>query len=141
MLKISSADYAKIRFEGEKSYPNEGCGILIGASNGGNRQVTLVVACDNVAASPLNRYDIPAKQIVDASKLARARNESIVGCYHSHPDHPAQPSATDLEQAFWFDCSYVITRVAGGNAEETRSFALLGSMETKALEGEEIEIL
>lgn len=53
----------------------------------------------------------------------------IVGFYHSHPDHPAQPSPTDLEHAHWIGCSYVITSVEQGNATDTQSFCLSGSRE------------
>jgi len=53
----------------------------------------------------------------------------IVGFYHSHPDHPAQPSPTDLEHAHWIGCSYVITAVAHGTAMDTRSFCLSGTRE------------
>jgi len=53
----------------------------------------------------------------------------IVGFYHSHPDHPARPSPTDLEDAHWIGCSYVITSVVQGKAHETRSFLLNGTLE------------
>jgi proteasome lid subunit RPN8/RPN11 len=60
---------------------------------------------------------------------ARTRGLEVVGFYHSHPDHPARPSATDLAEAHWFGCSYVITRVERGRADGTRSFLLMGSEE------------
>jgi proteasome lid subunit RPN8/RPN11 len=53
----------------------------------------------------------------------------IVGFYHSHPDHPAQPSPTDLEHAHWIGYSYVITSVTQGEATDTRSFLLSGPKE------------
>ncbi len=73
---------------------------------------------------------------------ARERDEDIIGFYHSHPDHPAHWSKTDLEEAHWIGCSYVITRVAGGKADVTNSFALLGTHEVdKAFTQEHIEVV
>jgi proteasome lid subunit RPN8/RPN11 len=53
----------------------------------------------------------------------------IAGFYHSHPDHPAQWSQTDLAEAHWLGCSYVITAVAKGVAAQTNSFHLAGDTE------------
>jgi len=62
----------------------------------------------------------------------------IVGFYHSHPDHPAEWSSTDLAEAHWIGCSYVITRVAAGVAAETRCFRLEGSWDEKRFVEEEV---
>jgi proteasome lid subunit RPN8/RPN11 len=51
----------------------------------------------------------------------RGRGEDVVGFYHSHPDHPAQLSKTDHEEAHWIGCSYVITSVEKGNAATTNA--------------------
>ena len=57
------------------------------------------------------------------------------------PDHPAQWSKTDLEEAHWIGCSYVITRVAQGKADVTNSFELTGSDEAdKAFRDEKVEV-
>ena len=48
---------------------------------------------------------------------------TLVGFYHSHPDHPAEPSAFDLEHA-WHNLSYVITSVLDGRPDRTRSWRL-----------------
>ena len=71
----------------------------------------------------------------------RERGEDIVGFYHSHPDHPARWSATDLAEAHWFGCSYLITSVEKGTAMVTNSFELVGSEEKdKRFADEEIEV-
>jgi proteasome lid subunit RPN8/RPN11 len=65
----------------------------------------------------------------------------LVGFYHSHPDHPALWSATDLEQAHWIGCSYVITAVDKGIATETAAFVLIGTLEEdKQFVGEQMVI-
>ena len=142
MLKISKADYDLIRWEAERSYPYECCGILLGTTAGQTRSVALTLTCENMRSdSAANRYSIDPGRVIAALKLARSRSESIIGFYHSHPDHPPQYSATDLLEAHWFDCSYVITGVSKGAAQATRSFLLLGSEEQKTFQEEHIEIV
>ena len=72
---------------------------------------------------------------------ARERGEDVVGFYHSHPDHPPRWSETDLAEAHWTGCSYVITAVEGGLASRTTSFELAGHGEDdKRFVDEEIEV-
>ncbi|MGA2352384.1 MAG: Mov34/MPN/PAD-1 family protein [Terracidiphilus sp.] len=60
---------------------------------------------------------------------------------HSHPDHPARWSTTDLSEAHWIGCSYVITSVENGHAVLTNSFQLLGPEENKRFEDEHVEVV
>jgi proteasome lid subunit RPN8/RPN11 len=78
---------------------------------------------------------------VRIQREGRQRGEDIIGFYHSHPDHPARYSATDLSEAHWFDCSYVITSVLQGHADATTSFLLQGTEDKKHFAGEDIEIV
>jgi proteasome lid subunit RPN8/RPN11 len=76
---------------------------------------------------------------VKIERDARRQGLGIAGFYHSHPDHPAQWSSTDLAEAHWLGCSYVITAVAQGKATVTNSFQLAGaSEEDKRFEPETI---
>jgi proteasome lid subunit RPN8/RPN11 len=142
MLRISKADYDLIRWEAERSYPHECCGIILGNVFDGVRHVSMTITCENARTDSLaNRYSIRPEQVVAAQKLARSRGENIIGFYHSHPDHPADYSPTDLEEAHWFDCSYVITAVERGAIGATRSFVLVGHEDQKEFQPEEIEIV
>jgi proteasome lid subunit RPN8/RPN11 len=142
MLRISPKDYAEIRRHGEEAYPHESCGVLLGKMDGNTRTVTFTARCGNTRTdSPQNRYHIDPKELVRIQREGRARNEDIIGFYHSHPDHPAQWSQTDLAEAHWIGCSYVITRVAQGKADVTNSFELTGTDEAdKAFAEEKVEV-
>jgi len=142
MLKISHQDYAEIRRHGEETYPHECCGVLLGQMDGDVRSVTSTARCGNTRTdSPQNRYHIDPKELIRIQREGRARNEDIIGFYHSHPDHPAQWSQTDLAEAHWVGCSYVITRVAQGKADATHSFELQGTDESdKAFADEQVEV-
>jgi len=143
MLKITRKNYDEIRAHGEETYPHECCGVLLGQMNdNGTRVVTSTARCGNTREdSPHNRYNIDPKELVRIQREGRERGEDIIGFYHSHPDHPARWSQTDLAEAHWFSCSYVITSVDKGKAKTTNSFELSGTDESdKKLVDEKVEV-
>jgi proteasome lid subunit RPN8/RPN11 len=142
MLRIGRKNYETLRQHGEETYPHECCGVLLGEMNGEGRRVSSIARCENTRIdSPQNRYHIDPRELVRIQREGRERGEDIVGFYHSHPDHPARSSPTDLAEAHWFGCSYVITSVEKGKAAITNSFELTGSDEgDKKLLDETIEV-
>jgi proteasome lid subunit RPN8/RPN11 len=147
MLKLTTAIYEGMRAHGEETYPHECCGVLLGRSAVGVDEVFLNIVESAVPAgntrtdSPRNRYNIAPQELVKIQRHARESGWDIVGFYHSHPDHPAQWSTTDLAGAHWLGCSYVITSIGEGAAQETNSFLLTGaSEEDKVLVAEPIEV-
>jgi proteasome lid subunit RPN8/RPN11 len=143
MLNIPYELYETIRAHGERTYPHECCGVLLGRTGDDRNEVLDTVEAGNTRTdSAHNRYSIAPVELVRIQRQARARSLDIVGFYHSHPDHPAQWSATDIAEAHWLGCSYVITGVAAGKANVTNSFLLRGTgEEDKHFEDEPIEIL
>ncbi len=116
--------------------------MLLGRLNGDQRVVSSVARCGNTRAdSPQNRYNIDPKELIRIQREARECGEDILGFYHSHPDHPPLWSSTDLAEAHWFGCSYVITSIEKGKAVTTNSFELTGSDEhDKQLVSEDIVV-
>jgi len=143
MLKLSKSQYDALRRHGEETYPHECCGVLLGQmEDEGVRTVLSTARAGNTRTdSAHNRYNIDPKDLIRIQREGRERGEDIIGFYHSHPDHPAQWSSTDLAEAHWFGCSYVITSVEKGKAVLTNSFELTGSEEAdKKLVDEKIEL-
>src|SRR5450755_3677698 len=144
MIQLSQSVYVSLRQHGEETYPHECCGVLLGRfDDDGSKTVSRIARCSNTRAdSPHNRYHIDPRELIRIQREGRERGEDIVGFYHSHPDHPAQWSSTDLAEAHWFGCSYVITSVEKGKAVLTNYFELTGSDESdKQLSEEMIEII
>ncbi len=142
MLKLNEQNYNAIRRHGEETYPHECCGVLLGRSADGVNEVEDAVRAGNTRTdSAHNRYHIAPQELVKIQRQGRERSLDIVGFYHSHPDHPAQWSPTDFAEAHWLGCSYVITSVQKGVAQDTNSFLLTGtSEENKAFEDEPVEV-
>jgi proteasome lid subunit RPN8/RPN11 len=144
-LRLPRSIYDAIRAHGEETYPHECCGALLGrftAANPARNEasgwvVEAAVRAGNTRTdSAHNRYQMKIE------REARSRGLDIAGFYHSHPDHPAQWSPTDFEEAHWLGCCYVITAVAQGNAAITNSFFLAGLREEeKRFEQQTIEII
>ena len=142
MLKLTQSDYLALRQHGEETYPHECCGILLGQFNeDGSKAVSRTARCGNTRAdSPHNRYSIDPKELIRIQREGRERGEDIIGFYHSHPDHPARWSPTDLAEAHYPGCSFVITSVDKGLAAITNSFELIGDEENKKFVDEQIDI-
>lgn len=142
MLKINKPEHEAIRQHGEETYPHECCGVLLGRQDDQDRIVTKTVRCGNTRSdSPHNRYHIAPQELVRVQRQAREEGLEIVGFYHSHPDHPARWSQTDLAEAHWISCSYVITSVEKGRAAITNSFLLAGETEeNKRFEDEAVQV-
>jgi proteasome lid subunit RPN8/RPN11 len=142
MLKLNEQTFNAIRRHGEETYPHECCGVLLGRSVNSVNEVEDAVRAGNTRTdSAHNRYHIAPQELVRIQRQGRERGLDIVGFYHSHPDHPAQWSRTDFAEAHWLGCSYVITSVQKGVAQDTNSFLLTGTSEdNKVFENEPVEV-
>ncbi len=140
---MTQGEYDELRRHGEETYPHECCGVLLGRMEDGARLISAVVRCGNTRDDrPQDRYHIDPRDLVRIQRQGRERGLDVVGFYHSHPDHPARWSQTDLAEAHWIGCSYVITSVERGRATVTNSFALTGEREeSKRFEDERIEVV
>jgi len=112
---------AEIRRHGAETYPNECCGALIA---NGDTIVEAFRLPNTTVEGARRRFMIGPDDYRMAEKRARERRGTLAGFYHSHPDHPARPSGTDLAQA-WPNLTYIIVAVRDGAPEELRSWRLL----------------
>jgi len=106
-----------------RAYPAEACGLLVGRASGERVEVVRSAPARNRAARP-DRYDLDPEDFLAADLAARADSLDIVGIWHSHPDHPAVPSPTDLDRA-WQGFSYLILAINRGEEAELRSWRLV----------------
>ena len=141
-LRMSGELYETIRQHGERTYPHECCGVLLGSSGEAGNTVEAAVEAGNTRTdSAHNRYNIAPQELILIQRQGRERGLDIVGFYHSHPDHPALWSKTDFEEAHWIGCSYVITSVEQGTAKVTNAFLLVGtSEEDKRFENQRVVV-
>lgn len=123
-VKIPGVLFQHIAVHGERTYPEECCGVMLGRQIGDEREVRETIEIDNTQdANRRRRFLISPEQYRKAERQAAERNLDLLGFYHSHPDHPAAPSAFDTEHALpWF--TYVIVSVAKGKADRATAWVL-----------------
>jgi proteasome lid subunit RPN8/RPN11 len=130
ILRLPPAIYANLRNHGEEAFPNECCGALLGRHSPQGWQVEALIRATNARIESLrDQYEIAPAELVKIVREARHRGLEIAGFYHSHPGYPALWSATDLADAHWLGCVYVITEVIDGKAMLTNAYLLAGSNE------------
>jgi proteasome lid subunit RPN8/RPN11 len=116
----------QIRKDGERRYPEESCGLLVGRREpDGSVEVAEAHAGANVATEARDRrFEIDPALRFRLLRALSGRPETIVGHYHSHPDGPAAPSAHDCDMAFEPDLVWLITAIAAGKAADTAAFRI-----------------
>jgi len=124
MLKLNEELAGRVCAHAAESYPHECCGALLGRDAEDGREVLgLLPLVNRRGDSPHNRFAITAEDFRAAEQTARDRGMELIGWYHSHPDHPAEPSEYDREQAWpWY--SYLIVSLEGREAKQMTAWRL-----------------
>ena len=140
MLRLTTAARLAIAAHAAAEYPNECVGLLLGQIEGEKKigiaaypvpnrwegQVELAPT-DN-PTSRRDRFYLDPRDYLKADRAARAQGQDIIGCYHSHPDWPAEPSERDRVGAQGIgggpSFAFVIQSVIAGTAGSLRSWFL-----------------
>jgi proteasome lid subunit RPN8/RPN11 len=121
---ITPAAEQRIRDLAVAAYPNEGCGVLLGRRDGTRMVIVDVTSARNMwTERAADRYDLDPVDFMKADRDGRSRGLDVAGIWHSHPDHPAQPSKFDTDRA-WADYVYIICRTIAAGSEDLNAFAL-----------------
>ena len=126
MISLSKEHMAEIEAHGERDYPYECGGMLIGQfAEDGSKTVAETYPLENAREEKdrHNRILILPKDLLKVERYAREKKMDVVGYYHSHPEDRAVPSQYDLDHALpvW---SYIIVSVLKGKAEDLRSWEM-----------------
>ena len=162
MLYLPPHHKTAIETHGASGYPDEVCGFLIGTialvhgnerrtvselreientwEDGGSSEFAAAGAAF-AGESRRRRFRIPADEYLRADRDARAAGLSVLGFYHSHPDHPARPSQYDLAlaQEIFPGYSYVIVAIHQRVAVDMTSWILRD--DSSQFDAEEIKII
>ena len=139
-LAILPAVLERIHLHVEAAYPEEGAGLMLGEIDQERRRLIEILTLPNVREDSArhNRYLLSPEDYLKGEEEASRLGLDVLGVFHSHPDHPNQPSEFDRQWA-WPNFSYLITSVMMGKALDSRAWRL---MEDRAnFIEEEIEIV
>jgi proteasome lid subunit RPN8/RPN11 len=127
MIIVSNEHLAAMRAHGERDYPYECCGLMLGRfEDDTHKAVVETYAISNAREeeeAKRNRFLIRPEELMRGEKHAREKGLDVVGFYHSHPDDRAVPSQYDLEHA-WPTYSYIVVAVEKGRAADLQSWEM-----------------
>jgi len=132
IISIGALHLDAIKAQAEQAYPQECCGLLVGRLNAsGFLSITRVVASANTSnANTADSFEVDPKVRFDVMRDVEHSEDDIIGHYHSHPDHPAKPSQTDINMAFEPEFIWLITSVNTGQAADITAWRLDQSTRT-----------
>jgi proteasome lid subunit RPN8/RPN11 len=134
MIEIPAGLLRAIRSHGAETYPQECCGGLLGERVDGAVRIRRTERVPNGRIDRReDRYAIDPRDYLRLERLAEGTGLSLVGIYHSHPDHPAVPSEYDREHA-WPFFHYLIVAIEAGRAKDVACWVL--SEDRKAFQRE-----
>jgi len=84
----------QIEAEARGAFPRECCGLIAGRWRGDIADAQTLHPARNVAIGH-DRFEIHPEDHFAAIRAARDQGHALIGCYHSHPNGVAAPSATD----------------------------------------------
>ncbi len=126
MIHLQAEQRQEIIAHGERDYPYECCGLLLGIFAEGGAKVcseTYPISNAREEEAKRNRFLIRPEELLRGEKFAAGKGLEVVGFYHSHPDHPALPSQYDLDHA-WPLYSYIVVAIRLGQGEDFRSWEM-----------------
>jgi len=107
-LVLTQAHWRVMRRHVARHAPEEACGLLAGRG----ARVELVIGVPNSLRSPV-RFRMEPRAQWRAFQRLEARGLELIGIYHSHPNGPDHPSATDIAENMYPVVS-IIWYPAGG---------------------------
>lgn len=120
MLKIPSNIYEEMISHAREDFPFECCGILAGTGD----EISHIYRIKNTDQSRVTYLMDPREQI-RVFKEMRSLGMELKAIYHSHPNHPAYPSKTDVELAYYPEAVYIIISINNSRETEVRGFRIL----------------
>lgn len=94
-VQLSSAVAEALVAEAQTACPHECCGLLLGHGN----TVTAIQPALNVHPTSATHFEIDPATLIAAHRAERAGGPQVLGCYHSHPAGPPEPSNADRAMA------------------------------------------
>jgi proteasome lid subunit RPN8/RPN11 len=125
MIVIQPLPLEEMKAHAQAVFPNECCGFMYGFEQPDGTRIisTIRVVINSKNGDQRRRFEISGKDYMLAEQFAAMNDLSLLGIYHSHPDHPAIPSEHDRVAAQPF-FSYVIISTLRTGVDHIRSWRL-----------------
>jgi [CysO sulfur-carrier protein]-S-L-cysteine hydrolase len=118
-VKITGPVVSDIVEHARADAPNECCGLLVGDAD----LIDECVRTRNVRASATRFLIDPGDHFATIRRL-RGTTRLVVGAYHSHPQSPAVPSPTDIQESHYEEFVWLIVSLAQPAAPDVRAYRI-----------------
>lgn len=124
MLLLNKPIVAQLSEDALRTFPDECCGFLLGLEKHDYRAIEEIIVVNNAKeGDKRRRFEITAKDYLKAEQYAENKGLTLLGVYHSHPNHPSVPSEQDrvVAQPYF---SYLIIAVREKKVVSIQSWKL-----------------
>lgn len=90
------------------AFPLECCGLIEGVYTTGAWHALAIHNARNLAEDPANHFLVDPQTHFELLRNLRGSERRIIGCFHSHPNGRAAPSAADRSEAIEHDFVWLI---------------------------------
>ncbi len=90
------------------TFPLECCGLIEGLCTADAWHVLAIHNARNLAEDPASHFLVDPQSHFELLRSLRGSERRIIGCFHSHPNGRAAPSASDRSQAIEDDFVWLI---------------------------------
>jgi proteasome lid subunit RPN8/RPN11 len=118
VISIRSAIGSELVAQARQEPHLECCGMLAGHHG----VITHAFPATNVSVEPARNYEIAPKEIVRLMREFRTAGLEFLGIYHSHPTSKNEPSARDIELAYYSEEAYFIVSPRDDAPQPVRAF-------------------
>jgi proteasome lid subunit RPN8/RPN11 len=118
-LVLQRPFYNQILSHLQAEYPLEACGILAGKAG----EIVHLYPIENRLHSPVV-YEMAPQQQLAAMLEIEDKGWEMTAVYHSHPQGPETPSATDIAQAYYPDVIQLIVSLQQQSRPVLRAFMI-----------------
>lgn len=124
-LILSETLHLQMINHAQDTFPNECVGFFYGKDEPQARILSHVKSIKNAkSGDQRRRFEVSPRDYMQAELFAENNQLSLIGIYHSHPNHPGIPSIYDLAKAVPY-FSYIILSIQDGKWSHTRSWRLI----------------
>ncbi len=123
-LHLSANQAARLLGAAQTCFPKECCGLIEGTRDQDGWHVVQLHEMPNIADEPARHFLIDPQPQISLLRRLRGTDRAVIGCFHSHPQGRAEPSATDLKSAVEGEFVWLI---AGGGPDDFTFAAYLFS--------------
>lgn len=119
-IRLARDVAAELLSHARENPDEECCGLLAGRCG----VMTHAFPAENAAEQIATSYEIAPKELFHMMREIGKVGLELLGIYHSHPNSDNQPSARDIERAYYPDAAYLILSTRENALDPIRAFSI-----------------